>query len=59
MKNIVKIGLTVGQKVKKLRNVPKFLLYSVKSVNCDINCALFREVQGFIISTNRFSMTPV
>ena len=36
-----------------------FLLYSVKSVNYDINCALFREVQSFIISTNRFSMATV
>ena len=36
-----------------------FLLYGVKSVNYDINCALFREVQRFIMSTNRFSMTTV
>ena len=35
-----------------------FLLYGVKSVN-EINCALFREVQRFIISTNRFSMATV
>ena len=31
-----------------------FLLCDVKSVNHDINCALFREVQRFILSTNRF-----
>ena len=36
-----------------------FLLRGVKSVNYDINCALFREVQSFIISTNRFSMATV
>ena len=36
-----------------------FLLRSVKSVNYDINCALFHEVQSFIISTNRFSMATV
>ena len=36
-----------------------FLLYGVKSVNYDINCALFHEVQRFIMSTNRFSMTTV
>ena len=36
-----------------------FLLYGVKSVNYDINCALFREAQRFIMSTNRFSMTTV
>ena len=36
-----------------------FLLYGVKSVNFDINCALFREVQRFIMSTNRFPMTTV
>ena len=30
-----------------------------KSVNYDINCALFREVQRFVMSTNRFSMTTV
>ena len=36
-----------------------FLLYSVKSVNYDINRALFREVQRFIMSTNRFSMATV
>ena len=35
-----------------------FLLYGIKSVN-DINCALFCEVQRFIISTNRFSMATV
>ena len=36
-----------------------FLLRGVKSVNYDINCALIREVQSFIISTNRFSMAIV
>ena len=36
-----------------------FLLYGVKSANYDINCALFREVQTFIINTNRFSMATV
>ena len=35
-----------------------FLLYVVKSVNYDINCALFREVQRLIISANRsFSLS--
>ena len=33
-----------------------FLLRGVKPVNYDINCALFRKVQSFIIDTNRFSM---
>ena len=36
-----------------------FLLYGVKSANYDINCALFREVQTFIINTNLFSMATV
>ena len=36
-----------------------FLLYGVKSVNYDISCALFREVQSFVISTNRSSMASV
>ena len=36
-----------------------FLLYGVKSANYDINCAPFREVQTFIINTNRFSMVTV
>ena len=36
-----------------------FLLYGVKSANYHINCALFREVQTFIINTNRFSMATV
>ena len=36
-----------------------FLLHGVKSVNYDINCAFFREVQSFIISTNRFSLVTV
>ena len=36
-----------------------FLLSGVKSVNYDINCALFREVQRFIMSTNRFSMATL
>ena len=34
-----------------------FLLYGVESVNCDVNCAFFREVQSFSINTNRFSGT--
>ena len=33
-----------------------FLLFGVKTVNYDMNCTLFREVQTFIINTNRFSM---
>ena len=33
--------------------------FGVKSVNYDINCTLFREVQIFIINTNRFSMATV
>ena len=36
-----------------------FFLFGVKSVNYDINCTLFREVQTFIIKTNRFSMATV
>ena len=36
-----------------------FFLFGVKSVNYDINCTLFREVQTFIINTNRFSMATV
>ena len=36
-----------------------FFLFGVKSVNYDINCALFREVQTLIINTNRFSMATV
>ena len=36
-----------------------FLLYGVKSVNYDVNCVLFREVQRFIMSTNCFSMATV
>ena len=35
------------------------LLYCVKFVNYNINCAFFREVQSFIISTNRFSMAII
>ena len=42
-----------------LVNLFCFLLRGVKSVNYDINCALFREVQSFIISSNRFSMATV
>ena len=34
-------------------------LFGVKAVNYDINCNLFREVQTFIINTNRFSMATV
>ena len=40
-------------------NKLNFLLYGVKSVNYDTNCALFREVQTFIINTNRFSMATI
>ena len=36
-----------------------FFLFGVKSVNYDFNCTLFREVQTFIINTNRFSMATV
>ena len=36
-----------------------FLLHGVNSLNYDINCALFREVQSLITSTNRFSMATV
>ena len=32
-----------------------FLLYGDESVNYDVSCAFFREVQSFIINTNRFS----
>ena len=37
----------------------KEMFFYVKSVNYEINCALFREVQTFIINTNRFSMATV
>ena len=36
-----------------------FFLFGIKSVNYDINCTLFREVQTFIINANRFSMATV
>ena len=36
-----------------------FLLYVVKPKNYDINRALFREVQSFIISTYRFLKATV
>ena len=36
-----------------------FLLYGIQSVNYDANCAFFREVQSFIINTNRFSVAAV
>ena len=36
-----------------------FFLFGLKSVNYDINCTLFRELQTFIINTNRFSMATV
>ena len=36
-----------------------FFLFGVKSVNYDVNCTFFREVQTFIINTNRFSMATV
>ena len=36
-----------------------FFLFGVKCVNYDINCTLFREVQTFIVNTNRFSMATV
>ena len=50
------LGKATGLNVTLFCN---FVLYGVKSVNFDINCALFREVQRFIMSTNRFSMTTV
>ena len=36
-----------------------FSLYGVESVNYDVNCAFFREVQSFIININRFSVAIV
>ena len=36
-----------------------FFLLGVKSINYDINCTLFREVQTFIINTDCFSMATV
>ena len=39
------------------RSRTNFLYHS--SVNYDVNCVLFREVQRFIMSTNRFSMATV
>ena len=36
----------------------KSLNYVNYDINC-INCTLFREVQIFIINTNRFSMATV
>ena len=36
-----------------------FLLCGVQSVNYDVNCAFFREVQSFIITTNLFSVATV
>ena len=36
-----------------------FYCTAFKSVNYDVNCVLFREVQRFIMSTNRFSMATV
>ena len=45
--------------ISKARNI-NFLLYGVESVNYDVNCALFHEVQSFIINTNRFaSLKPL
>ena len=41
-----------SSRVARKRN---FLLYGVESVNNEINCALFHEVQSFIINTNRFT----
>ena len=36
-----------------------FLLYGIKSVNYDINYALFHAVQSFIIMAKRFLMATV
>ena len=36
-----------------------FLLYGIKSVNYDINYALFHAVQSFIISTKHFLLATV
>ena len=47
-----------GHRAVMLRKSISFL-FGVKSVNYDINCTLFREVQTFIINTNRFSVATV
>ena len=49
--NILSETWSSSSDAKKLN----FLLYGVESVNYDVNCAFFREVQSFVISTNRFS----
>ena len=36
-----------------------FSLYGVESVNYDVNCVFYREVQSFIININRFSVAIV
>ena len=41
------------------RKINNFFLFGTKSVNYDINCTLFREVQTFIIDTSCFSMATV
>ena len=50
-----KMTRSSSSEAKKLN----FLLYGINSVNYDINCDLFREVQTFIINTNRFSMPTI
>ena len=37
----------------------KCFLYGVESVNYDVSCAFFREVQSFIININSFSVAIV
>ena len=49
---------SVNSRAGMLRN-SFFLLHGVQSVNYDVNCAFFREVQSFRINTNRFSVTTV
>ena len=50
--NILAETWSSGGDARKLIN---FLLYGDESVNYDVSCAFFREVQSFIINTNRFS----
>ena len=47
--------LSMSSDARKLN----FSLYGVESVNYDVNCAFFREVQSFIININRFSVAIV
>ena len=52
-------SMKCGHRAAILGKLIRYCTALVKSVNYDINCALFREVQSFIISSNRFSMATV